>query len=64
MKCNPSDYRAPFVVTYVDDHEQEFEDLFAAVAMAERIVEDGGFVQVFDDDGEEVPLFVQWNLGA
>lgn len=64
MKYNPSDYRAPFVVTYVDDHEQEFEDLFVAVAMAELIVEDGGFAHVFDDDGAEVPLFVQWNHGA
>ena len=66
MKFNPSDYRAPFVLTYVDDHECEceFKDLFAAVYMAERIVEDGGFAQVLDDDGAEVPLFAQWNLGA
>ena len=58
---NSSAFVSPFTVSINDGFEEiNYDNIFDAVSHAEGIAEEGGYADIFDATGAEVPLFVEW----
>ena len=42
---------------HYDEIEEEFDDLVSAQTFAGRIIDDGGYAEVFDETGKEYPAY-------